>query len=343
MRSIIPLILCSLLLFCNGCKDDGVLPPPGNTDISANDVLVLNEGNFMRGNAGIGLYNTISEEYNPALFAQNNGIPLGDVLQSIKEINDEYWIVVNNSGKIYVVDKNSFKVKHEITGFTAPRYVQTSLDGKKAFVTDLYSDEISVVNTSNYQITNKIALEGWSEQMVYVRGHIWIANREKPYIFLLDPIKEEVVDSIEIGNNTSALIKLHTLEVAALSEGKLNSSDSTKIFKIDPTSRQVVDVLTFPKEIKPTHLVQEPVNHEIYTLHEGVYAIKYQDFSQHSKVLDLPDRHLYGIGIDPANRNVFLSDARDFVDPSEVFIYTKDFTLKQQFTAGVICNGFVFE
>jgi YVTN family beta-propeller protein len=297
----------------------------------------------MRGNASVGLYNTISEEYKSNLFGNNNAIPLGDVLQSITEVNDEYWIVMNNSGKIYVVDQTSFKVKHEITGFTSPRYVQVTTDGKKAFVTDLYSDEISVVSTSNYKVSNTIPLDGWSEQMVYVDGHIWVANREKPYVFLIDPVKETVVDSIKIGNNTSSLIQLHTLEVAALSEGKLNSSDSTKIFKLDPKARQVIDVLTFPKEIKPIHLVQEPETHEIYTLHEGVYAIKYHDFSNNSKVLDLPGTHLYGIGIDPANRNVFLSNAKDFVERSEVSVYSKDFSLKQQFEAGVICNGFVFK
>ncbi len=338
MRVLIPIICVFLCFSCN----DEIIIPPDSYDVSVNDVLVLNEGNFQHGNASLGIYNSTTNTYTSNVFKNSQGYPVGDVLQSVTTINGEYWLVINNSGKIIVLDSATLDFKHEIKGFTSPRYVTASYDQRKAFVSDLYSDELYVVNTSNYSISNHIPLTGWSDQMALVASHLWVTNREKPYVYIVDMVAEKVIDSIAVGNNASTLIQLDNIDVALLCEGKLNSGEASEIFFIDPKARQVAKSIAFDKGIKPIHLRQDKGTRAIYCAYKGIHAINPDTYTYEGKVLDLPDANIYGFDIDPQTGNLFIGDAKDFVEKSEVSIYFRTLDFKQKFTSGVICNGFTF-
>lgn len=336
-------ILFSLLLLgFAGCKEDDGIIPPGNTSISANDVLVINEGNFQRGNAGIGLYNTISNEYKPSVFKNANGYPIGDVLQSLTLINGEYWAVINNSGKILVLDSVSLEVRHEIKGFTSPRYVAANENGTKVFVTDLYADEVAVVDAGNYSISNFIPLAGWTDHLVMTSGELWVTNREYPYVYIIDVASEQVTDSVACGNNSNSIRLLGNNVIAVLSEGKLNSSEKALMQFIRVSDRKMLKTYTFEGGEKPNNIRENPVSGEVYVAYEGIHTFDIAGYNYQGKLLDLPGQFVYGFDIDPATGNLYISDAKDFVENSEVQVYSKDGELKHSFTAGNICNGFVF-
>jgi YVTN family beta-propeller protein len=337
MRYAIVLLVC----FAIGCNDNSVLPP-GTTDVSAGDVLVINEGGFQRGNASIGKHNLSTNVYNDKVFQDINGAIVGDVLQSVTAYNGEYWVTVNNSGKVLVLDSVDLSVKFEITGFTSPRYLTISTDGRKAFVSDLYADEIAVVSTSTYQITKFIPLEGWTDQMALVGDYLYVANRDRPYVFVIDQKTEVVVDSVDVAYNPNSLLALGSSYVAVLSEGRLGSNDVPKFQLILTDSSRVIRELPFKLGEKPSLLRINPKNGNIYYAFKGIHYIHPVDFTDEGLIIDLPDANIYGFDIDPITGNFYVSDALDYVEKSEVRVYKNGKTLVNQFTAGVISNGFVF-
>ncbi|MFT5723588.1 MAG: DNA-binding beta-propeller fold protein YncE [Bacteroidia bacterium] len=338
MRFTVTLLILFGLLACN----DEPIIPPGNNDTSAGDVLVINEGGFQRGNGSLGLYNLSTNVYSDKIYQGINGAFIGDVVQSITTHQGEYWVVINNSGKIVVLDSASLKTKIEIKGFKSPRYVTFSSNGEKAFVSDLYANELSVVSTNTYAITNHIALDGWSDQMAVIGDHVYVANREHPYVYLVNQVSEIIEDSIEIAHNPNALLRLRNGYLAVLCEGRLGSSDIPQYQIIHPDTKTVLFDGRFEPGEKPSLLRQSPITGNIYCAFKGIYYIHPVNYTNQGKIIDLPEANIYGFDIDPSNGNIFIADAVDYVKKSEVSVYLNGNKFKHKFTAGVICNGFVF-
>ncbi|MDX5320561.1 MAG: YncE family protein, partial [Bacteroidota bacterium] len=125
----------------------------------------MNEGNFQWGNASIHRYDPKSKSYDDQdLFSRVNQRPLGDVLQSGLVLENEIWMVVNNSGRIEVVNKSDFKLVKSFTDFLSPRYL-CEIDPDRMLVSDLYLDSLTLFNRHTGKVLQRIALKGWSEQM----------------------------------------------------------------------------------------------------------------------------------------------------------------------------------
>jgi DNA-binding beta-propeller fold protein YncE len=288
------------------------------------------------------LYNLATNTYTDKVFEDINGQRVGDVLQSMQTVHGEYWLVVNNSGKVLVLDSADLKLKYEITGFTSPRHITFTESGEKAFVSDLYGDEVAVVSTNTYQISNFISIEGWTDQMAIAGDMLYVANRERPYVFVVDPILEKVVDSISVAHNPNSLIAIGSDHIAVLCEGRLGSDDIPKFQLILTDSSKIVQELAFKLGEKPSLLRQNPLNGNIYFAFKGIHYIHPVDFTYQGKIIDLPDANVYGFDIDPVTGNLYVADALDYVKKSNVRVYKSATTLQSEFTAGVICNGFVF-
>lgn len=111
-------ILALIVLSVTSCEKD-------TTTIHgkfAKGVFIVNEGNFTNGNASVSFFDRDSLTVTNDIFDKINGRPLGDVAQSMNEFNEKYYIVVNNSSKVEIVNSSDFVSTGVINGFALPRY-----------------------------------------------------------------------------------------------------------------------------------------------------------------------------------------------------------------------------
>src|SRR5688572_3991019 len=157
----------STLLMLNSCKRDEPTPADTNarTFAPGEGFFILNEGGFTAGNSSASYYALSGTDAGKSfnnLYLASNGVPLGDVAQSMTLMNGRLYMVINNSSKIEVVNPFNFGHTATITGLAGPRNI-VQIDANRALVTQMYSDQIAIIDLQTNTVSGYINLGVTSE------------------------------------------------------------------------------------------------------------------------------------------------------------------------------------
>jgi YVTN family beta-propeller protein len=173
--------------------------------------IILNEGNFMSGNASVSYYNPKIDSITNDIFYSVNSRNLGDVLQSAGIYNSNIYMVLNNSNKIEVANATNFEEITTIEGFSAPRYID--FFNNKAYVTQwgtATKGQVKVVDLSNNTITNTIEVGVSPEQILNINGNLYVANSGgfglDSTISVIDASTNSVTKTIVVGHNPKKML-----------------------------------------------------------------------------------------------------------------------------------------
>lgn len=334
------------VLFLTSCVKDKPEPAPSCDfeGAASGGVFIMNEGNYQWGNASISYYNPAKNEIAEDVFKAANNYALGDVCQSMEIFNRKAYVVVNNSGKVEVVDPKTFKVSATIKGLTSPRYF-FGVSNNKAYVTDFSSNAISVVDLNSYAIIKDIPCPGWTEELVLSYGKAFITNVRKEYIYVVNTTTDAIEDSIKVGfaPNSIKIDKYGMIWV--LCGGSTSKNIKASLHKINPLTHEVnLSWEFFNQEDSPGRLDINGTKDTLYFLNKGVYLLPVTNNSLPAAPLIREEGKLfYGLGIDPLNGTIYVSDAVDYVQKGKVYRYKPDGILINSFLAGIIPGDFYFE
>jgi hypothetical protein len=343
---LLPFALC-LLLFSSCVKDTPPVPTTTVSSINSNNkVYIINEGQFAHvpGNANVSLYDATTGTVIENFYSQqNSNAVLGDVCQSMTKYNNNYYIVVNNSHKIEVASAYDLKQTATITGFNSPRYI-LPITYNKAYVSDLYANAIHIIDLNTNTITGSIPSYSTTEEMVLIYNKAFITSPSSNYCYVINPITDVITDSINVGKGASSIIIDKNSKVWVLASGSSTASQVGKLVRINPVTLQIELSLTFTPADSPNQLCINKTRDTLYYLNKGICQFPivsgtlpaFPLVSQGSKIY-------YGLGINPVDYNIYVSDAIDYVQKSMIEIYSVNGSFKTSFHAGYISNGFMFE
>jgi YVTN family beta-propeller protein len=331
----------STALFGSCVKDKPEPQPEPVINLSnSQKVWVLNEGNFMSGNASVSLYDTGNNSVTENYFDAVNNLALGDVGQSMVKAGNAYYLVINNSGKIVVTDLQ-LKFKQTISGFNSPRYL-LPVSNQKAYVSDLYANAISIVDLSNGSKTGSIPCKGWTEQMVMLYNKVYVSNINSNYIYVIDAIQDKLSDSIEVGKGCGNLVFDKFDRLWAL-KGQHNA-EAAKLWKINPLNLNDKTAFTFDANDKPGSLCINGQKDTLYYFNNGICRFTIQQTELKAALIEKGNKNFYAMGINPLNGDIYASDALDYIQKSNIYIYKSNtLELKHQFKAGIISGYFYFD
>ncbi len=305
-------------------------------------VYVLNEGNYGADNASLSYYNSKDNSVVEDYFKLQNNASIGDVLQNMAFHNGKYYLVVNNSNKIVVCD-SSLKKMNQITGLTSPRYF-LPVNKDKAYVSDLYANQIHVVDLNTNSKSSSILCTGWTEQMEYHSGKVFVTNVNRYYLYVIDGLNDKISDSVLVGINASGLAKDKDNHLWVLSGGDKSKSKLAQLTKIDALNNQILQQYIFTENDSPNQLCLNITKDTLYYLNKGIYRMPIQQSALPTSVfIAQNNRNYYGLGINPFDYTIYVSDALDYVQKSNCYVYNSNGQQLNLFKAGINANGFYFE
>ena len=163
-----------------------------------NGVFIAHEGNFLGGNASLSFLNKNNGTMANGVFTAVNTIPLGDVAQSMTIYGDKGYIVVNNSGKIEVVNLDDLSSAGTITGLSSPRYVSI-VSSSKAYVSDLFSGAITIFDPQTLATSGTIAVSGQVDEMVITTSGVIAAGTGANQVYRINTSTNTIEDSVAVG------------------------------------------------------------------------------------------------------------------------------------------------
>lgn len=331
-------IICACLMACEPTE----VPQESPSEFEKG-VFIINEGNFQTNNSALDFWNEKTNSIRLKVFEEVNERPLGDVFQSMTVDGDVGYLVVNNSQKIEVIDMETLKNTATIEGFSSPRYL-LPIDDEKAYVSDLFSGEISILNLNTLELNGTISLPGWSEQMILAANKIFVSNPNKEFIYIIDPLTDLVEDSVKVafGGNSLALDRMGQLWV--LCWGDYFQDLPGGLYRIDPNNRSIRNQWPFANGESPSKLTVDGTGNNVYFLNQGVYKMDVTSQVLPDEPFIAQDGGLfYGLGIDPESQNIYIGDAVDFVQQGAILRYTEEGTFIDEFRSSIIPSGFYFK
>ncbi|SHE33280.1 hypothetical protein SAMN05444274_10177 [Mariniphaga anaerophila] len=336
-----------LLLFAWSCSDEPVETVYFDLD-AENGIFIACEGNFMYGNGSLSFYHPGTKKVTNQLFYARNNAPLGDVVQSVVRRGNLLFIVVNNSGKVVVVDAKTVEFKGIITGLTSPRYIHFVSD-EKAYISDLYADHITIFNPKTFEITGRVELNGHtSEQMVQVGKFVYVSHWVNgEHILVIDTERDELADAIKVPAQPKDLKVDKNGKIWALCGGNYENSivdeQPSALVRIDPETRTMEQIYRFSEGIFSSILEMNAARDTVFFLNNGVskMAVDSRRLPE-SAFIPEGERLFYNLSVHPETDEIYISDAIDYTQNAVVYRFSPNATLTDSFKVGINPSCFLF-
>ena len=315
-----------------------------------NGIFITNEGPFQTGTGMITYFDRDSNLVKQDIFETVNGHPLGNVVQSMSVFNGKGYIVVNNSGKVEVVDITGFKSSGTIQGLLLPRYFQ-GINEKKGYISD-WSGYVGVVNLLTNTVVDTIPAGTGPEQMLKSGSYVYVLNgggfTVDSTVTVIDYQTDKVVKTIKVFDRPTGIVEEANGKIWVMCSGKgfngWPQPGDTKghLVRIDPASLSIDQEVSFDDvSLHPEKLVRNEAGNMLYFLYNGgVYRLGLA-FAGSKPVKLLEHPNLYALGFDNKTGFLYASDPLDFQQNGWVLRFRADTGATiDSIPAGIIPGGF---
>ena len=340
MKKSINFLLFSIFIISSSCVKLNPENYSNNVSINVNGlVLIGNEGNFQSGNSSLSSYNKNSGETSSNIYQNINQSLLGDVLHSISHIDHQLFLVVNNSGKIVVINDETFKYEYQIDNLISPRKI-IKVNNSKYYITDLYSNSIYIYN-AYLKTTSEISVNGWCEDILMQNGKVYVCNVANNLIYVINSNDDIILDSIIVGQNPVTIKEDIKGDLWVLCQGSVSDNEDPSISIIGTQSLEIIKSFNLENnQSYPSSM--NLFKNEVFFINKHIYKIPSIEDTVQEIIWENIGNTFYNLSIDPYNKDLYVTDAKDYVQNGSLLIIDSIGNFKNEVITGLIPKSIVF-
>lgn len=373
----IVMYICSILvlLLVVSCRKDAIIYTSSQKDVDPgykNSPLLgfylLNEGNMGMNRATIDFYDFRAGQYHTDIFSERNPTivkELGDVGNDIQIYGSKCYAVINCSNYIEVFD--AYTGIH-IKEIEVPNCRYMTFHGNKAYVSS-YSGPVAIdpnaeigfvaeIDTTTLELQRKVTVGYQPDEIVVKDNKLYCANSGGYRVPDYDTTVSVVdLESFKVIKTIDVAINLHRLELDHY--GNLYVSSRGDYYNVAPnlyvidtetdTVKKKLDIpvseMTLSGDSLYYYSVAWSYNTGSNTVNYGIYDTKLQEVVNDHIITDGTDQEImipYGIAVNPINKDVYITDAQNYVVTGYVYCFSKEGKKKWSVEAGNIPAHFAF-
>lgn len=345
LRTIPKVFLLWLLIAVQACDND----PTPEIPVGADGYFVVNEGAFGKSNTSISFYDRSTNVMTNDVFVKKNARPLGDQAQSVTVFEGKAYIVVQNSGKVEVINADDYSsVKTISDGIVSPRYF-LAISSSKAYLSDWGTEGVNgsvlVIDLTTLTVTKTIDTPPGANKMLLRDGKVYVANNggysESNTISIIDTSTDAISGSIEVGVNPNSMQFDKDGNLWVIGIG--NYFDVAPVINKIGTDNKVSLTLDLPEvTYVGSSLAINNAGDKIYfNYNGGVYAMSTSATTLPATALINKD--FYGLAVDPITDEIIGTEALDFSSPGKIYVYSAAGTEVRTNEVGIAPSGVAFK
>jgi hypothetical protein len=322
-------------------------------------VYIVNEGNFGKGNASLSFYDSSTGTVTPDVYKPANGKPLGDTANDVVVRGGKVWVVVNNSQVIEVLDASTNKSVGQIAFPDGGSPYSLTIDdaGTYGYVPLLWGNALARVNLVSMSVDKVVEVGGNPTDCAIANGKVYVNNSGTEETYGAGT-QVAVVDStmtvkklVPVGDRPTAVVAVGN-KVVVLCSGFYDNYDTPDTNESTPGSIVVIDASsdTVSDQIPLDGAVGDrmelgPDGHAYFFVNNKVAAFDPTTGRIHTTTIQAPQGVFgwYGLGVDPVDGAIYVTDAKDFTNPGDVYVFEPNGTQRAKFTADIIPRSFGFK
>ncbi|MFT3822523.1 MAG: hypothetical protein QM731_01335 [Chitinophagaceae bacterium] len=334
-RVLLPLLF--VVLGLASCKKDKEYSE--DTKVTTG-VYVLSEGLFNNNNTTLTYYDFTKGTPTTDFYASVNGSGLGDTGNDLLIYGGKIYIVMNVSSYLEVAEKGTAKSLKKIslkTSTNVARQPRYAVGYKNKVLVSCWDGTVAVIDTATLSIEKDITVGANPEQMAVYDDKLYVANSGG-----LNPVYDSTISvvnlstltetqKIKVGLNPNSVVSDNAGNIYVGCTGNYGSV-GPKLVKVSTATNAIVKSAdTAVGKIRYYNGSLYATGGYLGSAH--VRVLSTTDFSQKSSnfvtdgtTIQLP----YGLNIDPANGDVYVTDAKDYITSGTVFCF--DQTGKKKFS-----------
>lgn len=290
---------------------------------------------------------------------------LGDVGNDIGIYGTKLYTVINASNKLEIMDVATTK-RLKVIDIKNGRYI-TFADGK-AYVS-AYDGDIGLgqntpngfvaeIDTTTLAITRRVEVGRQPEELAVIDDKLYVANsggysppNYETTVSVVDLNSFAVVNKIEVAPNLHRLKATESGDLYVSSRGDYFEIPS-QLFVVDTKKGEVKNTYDIPTSNltivgDTAYIVGSSFSYETFDWEIGYRMINIKKGEllegsflpkSMSDEIEMP----YGIAVDPMSKNIYITDARDYVSPGTLYCLDKNGTFNFKVTTGDIPAHFAF-
>ena len=329
----------ALITFFAACKKND---NPVETPKITAGVYALSEGLYNSNNATLTYYNFSTGTATTDYYANKNGSGLGDSGNDLLLYGGKLYVVMNGSSYVEVADAKTALSIAKIpfkTASNVPRQPRYAVAYKNKVLVSSYDGTVAVIDTTSLSIEKFIAVGSNPEQMAVSGTNLFVANSGG-----LNPVMDStisVVDLLSFTETKKITVGLNPGAITADDGGNIYvgctgnyGSIKPRLVKINTATYNIVKsadtavgkIRFFGGVLYATGGYLGSPN--LRKLSTTDFAQASSNFVADGTSITLP----YGLNIDPANGDVYVTDAKNYITSGEVFCFDKSGKKKFSFS-----------
>lgn len=368
-RKVLLLLAAASLLAA--CRKEEPIVPSTSTDVTDPDdsgsevrgFFLLNEGNMGSNKATLDYFDYATGVYTKNIYAERNpGVvkELGDVGNDLQIYGGKLYAVINCSHFVEVMD---VRTARHITQISIPNCRYIVFKEQYAYVSS-YAGPVQIdpnarlgyvakVDTATLQVVATCTVGYQPEEMVIVGKKLYVANSGGYRVPNYDRTVSVIdLDTFEEVKKIDVAINLHRLELDRYGQIWVSSRGDyydvpSRTYVIDSSTDEVTDEFNLLPNSEMTvcgdslyvYSTEWSYPTQSNTISYAIVNVRTKQIVTRNFITDGTEQRIaipYGVAVNPSTREVFVTDAKNYVTPGTLYCFNPDGTKKWEVETGDI-------